>query len=597
LSFINPLFLNVMNTLRKTGLLLLAGIFSLNLLAQKPDDGLKYLEAEQYSKAGSIFEANAQAKPTAENLYYLGYYNIQVEKNDAAKAAFDKGIAADPAYPLNYVGLGTLALQRNARSEAKSNFDKAISMTKSKNAEVLYRVGEAYANFPEDEKQRDAAEAIRILEMAAKVDVKNPDILSTLGDAYLIKNDGSNAFRNYDSAIRLNPKLAKSYIKSANVLIRARDYNGALDTYQKGLAADPNYAPGYRQLGGLYFLANQFQKASGAFENYIKLSDNKTDAKLKLGKTYFLSAQKLAEYGKKAESETVYKNAIQTLKEVETPNIDPVIYRLLGYSYYETKDYQPGVPAMETFFAKYDPKKILTSDYVYYGKLLSATGKDSLAIVQLEKAALLDTMDHEILKVIADSQKKIKKFDKAAMNMEKVIARKADKATANDYLSLGTAYYSAKNYKRSDTVFAQMIRKVDSDTATSKSPEMQKAREAGREQARLLANLYRARSNSNLDFQNNGNTPKWLALPFYQKYVDIANASADKTKYKKEIVESYKYIGSYHYVGKNNVKQAVEAWNKGLELDPENADLKQNIKVATAPPAPKTPQRGGGGGK
>jgi len=552
--------------------LLSLSMFSIKVMAQNIKDGIKALDAEQFTKAGTIFE-NLSKTGTAENYYYLGYYNIKMERPDKAKAAFDNGIAADPKYALNYVGLGTIALQRDNKTEAKKYFDQATTATKSKDANVLFRIGEAYTYYPAEEPKRDQALAVTYLNSAAKIDAKNPDLYLALGDAYLIKNDGSNAEMNYMKVREVDSKSPRSYFRSGNVMIRTKAYQEALNLYNKGVELDPNYGPGFRQRAELYFMANQYDKAVADFKKYLEMTDNKVEAKFRFGKFLFLNAQNLQKDKKNDEALKSYTESNTIFKEVQSSIPDPVLYRLLGYTDYEVKDYEPGVKAMETFFSKADPKMLRNSDYVYYGKLLAATGNDSLATNNLLKVADADTTAEaaQLYEEIRLIYIKKNKWLKAAEYKEKALARKKDKVAINDYLILGQDYYKGNSFVKADTIFKKLIEKGASNP-----------------QAILLGYLYRARANSRLDNQLNPNAPKFTGLPFYEKYIELVGD--DKDKYKEQLVESYKYNGGYHFIVKNDVKQAVEYWKKGLEISPDNADLKNNIQRATAPPKP-TPKQ------
>ena len=110
-----------------------------------------------------------QTAPTAENYFYLGYYYLNLKeadiKPDSARIAFEKGAAIDPKKPdpLCRVGLGAVKLAMKDRGGAKFEFDAVTKDTKSKNMDVLYRIGEAYTLFDET---NDPAEAVRNIDLA-----------------------------------------------------------------------------------------------------------------------------------------------------------------------------------------------------------------------------------------------------------------------------------------------------------------------------------------------------------------------------------------------------------------------------------------------
>ena len=73
----------------------------------------------------------------------------------------------------------------------------------------------------------------------------------------------------------------------------------------------------------------------------------------------------------------------------------------------------------------------------------------------------------------------------------------------------------------------------------------------------------------------------------------MANAEPDSTKklsYQKNLVTSYKFLASYNLAKKDEAK-AKEYFNKVLEIDPNDADVKKALDPAkpAAKPAAKAP--------
>ena len=51
----------------------------------------------------------------------------------------------------------------------------------------------------------------------------------------------------------------------------------------------------------------------------------------------------------------------------------------------------------------------------------------------------------------------------------------------------------------------------------------------------------------------------------------------DPTKYKKEISETYSYLGFYYFV-KNDKNTSVEYWKKLQDIDPDNLKAQEALK-------------------
>jgi tetratricopeptide (TPR) repeat protein len=499
---------------------------------QTVQQGLKHMELEQYESAKKIFRSLINKEPgNAEYYYYLGDVYLNSESSDSAKYFFSEGIKRKPDLALNYAGLGKAVFSENP-AEGKKNFDKALELSKSKDAKVLGAIAEYYINS----KNKDIPAAITLLEKAIKDDSKNPVYYMLLGDAYLEKNDGSKAIANYNLGFNLNTNWPYPYLKIGKLYTRARNYNVAVENYNKGLAIDPNYGPLHREIGEVYFKAKQYNKAIASYKKYVELSDKNNETDLRYASFLFFSKD--------------YTNAIVLLSDLAKK--DPKQYkatRMLAYSYFETGDYVNGLSMMENYWKNADNKKYVASDYEYYGKLLSKTGKDSLAVLNYKKALEMDTTKADLYGEIGNIYFLSKKYKDAAEMYAKKISRNGPAPA--DYLVLGKAYYYDKQYALADTVFSKFV------SLLPNSPN---------------GYFWRARANAYQD----EDLSKGLAKPYYEKYIELTKS--DTEKYKKELTEAYSSLGAY-YMQRKDKTNADIAWKKVKEIDPANKDVDEYLKA------------------
>ena len=162
-----------MNTQLKNIVATLAfSLFSLSFaFSQTPQEGFGYLNSERPEKAKEVFTKLAESSPTADSYYNLGYYYVRTNQLDEAQKAFEKGLAVDDKSYLNQVGLATVAMGKGDMAKAKEMIEFAEKKTRGKDANVLFRAGEAYTLF---DKHSDPAEAIRLLDEAVKKDNSTP---------------------------------------------------------------------------------------------------------------------------------------------------------------------------------------------------------------------------------------------------------------------------------------------------------------------------------------------------------------------------------------------------------------------------------------
>ena len=502
--------------MKKLVLILTGGLLMVQAQSQTLKQAVANTESELFETSAQVFYKLIAAKPNdAELLYYMGENFYGTDRLDSASRYYDRGIVADPANALNYVGKGKIALSNNKPAEAKALFAKARELSGNKNAEVLLKIADAYIS----NESKDMSTALEVLALAEKLEPKNPKVYLLLGNAQLLAtNDGTAALTNYEKADALQPNSPMANVYMGALYERGRAYDLAFQEYNKAIAKDSTYAPSYRQLGDLYFKYNDYKKAEASYEKYLKLAGNSFTAKVKYAKFLFLAKK--------------YKEAIAVIQDIQlTDNTLNVLNRLLGYSYYETKQYAEGLLYLEKFLANAEAGKnpLIAQDYAYYGKLLVANGKDSLGIIQLQKALSLDSLNMDTYVDIANAYTKTGKYDNALAALSKKISLMKEPGI-NDYFRLGQTYYSKGGALKDSTSF----HKADSVFAivTDKKPE------------EMLGHLFRARSNAGMDPE----TKTGLAKPYYEKVIELA--AADPEKNKRNLIEASYYHRSHQRAGK-----------------------------------------------
>jgi tetratricopeptide (TPR) repeat protein len=527
------------------------------LQAQSVNDGIRLIEVERFQDAGRVFRSLAQGND-ANNLYYAGYYYARIGKTDSAKMMFDRSAAVDGGKnALSHVGLGTLSILQGNKAEATTHFNEARKRSKERNAEVLYRIGEAYTIFP----TTDAPEAIRALMKAAELDKGRADILVMLGDAYLIPNDGSSAATNYDRAKRINANYTKAYTHYGRIMERARNYTEALVQYKQGIAKDSTYTPAYREIAELYTLAGRYPEALVNYRKYVERTDRSPEKLQGLAGYLFLNHQ--------------YGEAARLIDELGSQSGGaekaPIYYRLLAYIQTETGKFQEAdqnlTKYMQIAQADTNKNKIIANDYIYQGRIALGLNKDTAqALNMMGRGVAKDSNRVVAFKEIADSAFTAKKY-KAAATFYHAYNSYSKTSNANDYFRYGQALYFSKQYHRADSAFQQVtILEPNSPTGI----------------------LYRGYSAQGLDPQ----VKQGLAKPYFEEYLaftgDTAKVkTADKVKFNRQRGVSHAYLALY-YLQKNDFDKAEDNAKEALAEDPANTNAR---KVLDAIPGMRAAQK------
>lgn len=558
------------------------GLLISNLtFGQTIQDGLHLIDRHQPSKAKQVFENLVAASPTGENYFFLGFYYLNQRDWENARAAFEKGKAADPKNYFSQVGLASILVGQNKVSAAKVEFDRIIAETKMKNLEVLHRIAEAYTMYYVLGKEEsfnannnDPGEAIRLIDLIQDRLMKDKKLPSSeqylvKGDAFLIKNDGGNAVTAYEAAVAQDPRNVKAKIKIGTVYLRGKNYKETQLRYKEALDLDSNFAPGHRRYGEYLIIGGQYKNASRYFRKYLEKAEATPEVTLETAKLLFLS--------------TDYKGAMEFTDQAEKRGVkDNDIYRMRGYSNVELGNFQQGIDNLEGMVKQ--GVKPYFMDNLYFGKGYQGLGKDSMAISYMEKAAPLDT-NNNVYTIIHDIRYKQKRYPDAATAGLKSIEwkqRKGMTVGSGDYFKVAMDLYLTAAYiNKADTV-GRPAMAIRADSMFAKA---------------IAVNdkwppfyINRARANNFVDYDGT----KWLGAPYYEKFISAVDVqksekSSQFKEDKNQLFEAYKYLGGYHLsVTKDEVK-VKDLFTKAQEIKADDPDIKAyfNPAPATAPVAPK----------
>lgn len=538
-------------TIVGTAMLVLPG----GLFAQDLNSALKLTYKEQFDMADNAFNTLIKQEPANGKYYYyagenqiasyfLDTANVSFKEVAVkANARFNQGVVAEPDNPMNYIGIGKIALIGKNKAVALENFTKAESflpakgkkslLSKPDQANVLIRLAEAYIQVG----SKDSSLIFNYLRKAEALDKKNPELYLYRGDYWFnTLNDGSRAAENYKRSQELAPQSARAKVRLGQLYTSVKSWQDALSYYHEALAIDSSFAPAYLELGFLYAKTQQPDDSKKNFKKYLDLSKSNIAAKRRYANTLIQTDD--------------YSGAIEQIKQIMA--LDSVSYndlnRALAYSYFELKEYPKAQYYITKFFKNAPQEKLYSKDYVYYGRILQKIGQDSLAVIKFEQGYKIDTANNDLLTDIAAAYNKTKKYEDAA----KTYQLKIDRGTGgiNDYYKMGLALYNAKKWVEADSALTKVARM---------NPDFEPAY------------IWKARVYSQLDPE----TDKGLAKPYYEKVIE--RASTDPVKYSKDLLESYNYLG-YFFLKDKKYCEALDYWEKVLAIDPANKNAMDAIK-------------------
>ncbi|WP_312083914.1 tetratricopeptide repeat protein [Epilithonimonas hominis] len=450
-----------MNLSKKIAVTAAVGFFTSFSFAQSLQDGINFVDSQKYAKAKQNFTDLINQNPKdANNYFYLGNtFLTQFDPNfDSAQENFNKGLAADPKSYLNKLGLASVKLGKGDKS-AIAEIQQIVKDSKEKDAEVLFRAGEALTLF---EKNSSPDLAITFLNKAIeKADKKGvpANYYYALGDAYRIKKDPGNAMTAYDKAEAVAQNKASVYTRKGTLWIAAQQWQQAKTNIDKAIAVDPTYAPAYKALAGFNIKYQKNAEATQNLINYTKYADEDPYTQLEIAKLYFTNED--------------YANAKKTLDAVFDKVDDAIKYRLRAYIQYADGDYAGAQQNIETFLSKAEKSRIQPSDEGLQGLIAAGMAKgekDAAKKAQLDaiaqqkiaiaKAAKDETLkwDEELAKVKGGINSASVEQGPTSPAIEALKKKIVENPSDTDSLyKLATEYQNVQNWNGAILTWGKMI--------------------------------------------------------------------------------------------------------------------------------------------
>lgn len=451
----------IMNLTRRVVLTAAVGFFTNLTFAQSVQDGINFVDSQKYAKAKQNFTDLINQNPKdASNFFYLGnIYLTQFDPNfTEAQDSFNKGLALDPKSYLNKIGLASVKLGKGDRS-AIAEIQQIVKDSKEKDAEVLFRAGEALTLF---EKNNSPDLAISYLNKAIEKAQKNgvpAHYYYSLGDAYRLKKDPGNAMSAYDKAEAVAKNKASVYTRKGTLWIAAQQWQQAKQNIDKAIAVDPTYAPAYKALAGFNIKYQKNAEATQNLINYTKYADEDPYTQLEIAKLYFTNED--------------YANAKTTLNAVFDKVSDPIKYKLRAYILYGEGDYIGAKQNMDLFISQADKSRVQPSDEGLQGLIAAGMAKgekDAAKKAQLDaiaqqkiaiaKAAKDETLkwDEELAKVKGGINSASVEQGPTSPAIETLKKKIVENPSDTDSLyKLATEYQNVQNWNGAILTWGKMI--------------------------------------------------------------------------------------------------------------------------------------------
>ena len=514
--------------------------------------GLEYLNSEMYTSSKKYFTTlytDLTLKP--EVCYYLGETYRLTGKTDSAAIFYELGLQQEKPNPLCMVGKAGLLMSTDP-TQAADLIKKANSVKEYKKNPALHvALAKVYASNKQFDK------AFEILNAAKAIDKNYINIYLTEGDIFFNQNKPGEAASKFESALSFDASCKTAYFKLARIYYLGKMYPQSLEFIEKSKTVDEHFPPVLKLSGDIYYEQGKYTKAIGAYSEYLQSDEAVLADHSRYAYALFFNKE--------------YKKSIEELNQImplEPGNL--VFKRLMAYNLYETGEFKTGLDQMKDFFASSNPSEVIVSDYKYFARLLQKNNQDSLAITHFKKATENSQSPLEFNKEISQSFEKMKNYNGAAAYLEKHFKTNKNIVPA-DLLLWGRNCYFAAGAIDSAAI-AQNPAKANERAALYLKADSIFGDFSIRYPEHYMGYFWRARVNAILD----PNTESGLAKPYYEKVAEILEKTNNAER-KKEMIESYQYLGYYYYL-KEDKSNSLIYFNKIIAIDPINSVALEAIK-------------------
>jgi tetratricopeptide (TPR) repeat protein len=527
----------------KLGIVAVILLMSNLVFAQTWQEGRKQISYQRNQSAVSTLEKVVAANPgSAEAQYWLGQAYIKSGQLEKAKEVYRKILVGDlGSNPLLLVGMGHVELLEGKKTDARSRFETAISLSKGKDVAVLNAIGRANTD-----KNGDVDYAIEKLNQATTVKgFKEPDVYVNMGDAYRKKNDGGGAVSSYQKALTIDPKYAEASYKIGKVYYtQGKDQEEVFSRYfNEAIASDPNFAPAYYDFY-VYFFFRDVNKARNYFAQYKPLADKGAALDYEEASLSFASGDFKDAVAKSTELLNKYGN-----------DADARLYRLRGYSNWKLGDSATAIKDFETFFSKAKEEDIVPDNWMVAAELAAKFPERQANFERYVNAAIaMDTSAKgkaDLARKAVDIFKKAGNANKSAEWALRVLTL-TPTVSKVDLFNAGYENLKAGQLLRSDSVFKVYKEKYPDDT---------------------YGYYWSYRALSGIDTT----MEQGLAIPDATKFIQIAEL--DKAKNKTTLITAYGYVAGYYANIKKDFPTAIQYIDKIIEIDPANTDAIKNKEI------------------
>jgi tetratricopeptide (TPR) repeat protein len=526
------------------------------------DDRGEYKKAIEYYQRALKYDKNNVV--TYRNLA-LAYKHMG--DLDEAAHTIEKGLELDPGNVNNQILLGNILYEKGDLIGALMRFEKALEID-SNNATALYNLALTLI------KKGDEVNAIEYLKRAGDAD-KIGEIArlayGKLGVIYTQRKDYDQAQKFLKLAISIAPKDPVNRYNLGIVYLNLNETEKAVEEFMQAEELGKSDVDLLENLGDAYFNMRKYDRSLQTYNRLLEINSRNIRILSRVAEIYY-------ENGELDRAYDIYRKV--TVLEPVSENAR-IAYLNMGNILDDAQRFNEAIEAYEKALAL-DPRD--SSTLYNLGIVYKHMGKGELAIDTWRKASDLKPDDPRSMMAVADYYYEKNFLDDALSEYSRVVRRWPDVQDA--HFNIATIYYKKGHFDYSLEEYKKVIEINDKNdlarkayinigviqSKTTKGNEETIKNAHANVQKALLIKPGDAEALSALGsvYMEAGNLDKAIDV-FYQ-----AVSATDDTKL---VSECYNNLGKCYYK-QGLYKKALQAFTRGIEVEPTYEEIRINRKVA-----------------
>jgi tetratricopeptide (TPR) repeat protein len=290
----------------------------------------------------------------------------------------------------------------------------------------------------------DWSDAQKNLEKVISLNPTRVDALALLAKVYADQRNYDTAVATYRKVIDLDPSRAELYFEIGNIYLKTQKFDEAIQSYQRAIQLNITKKEAYLYIGNAYEQQKDYANAATSYERYLLLLPaNPGPAQFQLGRCY-------TELGQLDKAVLAFEDAVKS-----SPQEQPYLYQL-ALAYQKSKEYEKAEGAFQKLI-ELSPQDAASYDGIIV-RMYDEAGLPEKAVDAARKIIELNPKSEISVLNLGIIYYKLQRYDEAVATFRQALDIKPDYEMAWNYM--GLSYSQQKKYREAIEAFRQYVQLV-----------------------------------------------------------------------------------------------------------------------------------------